>query len=299
MQGENAMETRRRDSNLDEIIGHLVRKAREEAGFRQTKLAEDLGISQASLSQYEAGDRKIPFEILQRTGELTGKDSLRYFNDLPVDIPMQEVICAKIDTDISDVIIHLVNLQSEFLYSRSIGWELRKGEHENFSAYDVLGGDFDVIIVQRNVSDETFSEDLAQHLEYAGNITTFAGKQLFQKAGKTEDDGLHFFTFIDICVVKLFSLQKTGQRLTEHLEGVHNSIIEKVKELMEVLKLEHVRLTQATQKSPLGHWCVEMLCPDQVCCTDFIMGLSNHFDEINIGARTRTYPVMHKMVFEG
>lgn len=293
------MGTHRRDSKLDEIIGYLVRKAREEAGFRQTKLAEELGISQASLSQYEAGERKIPFHILQRTGELTGKDSLRYFNDLPVDIPMQEVICTQTDTDLSDVIIHSVSLQSEFLYSRSIGWELRKGEHEDFSAYDVLGGDSDVIIVQRNAGDETFSEDLAQHLEYAGNITTFAGKQLFQKATKTDVDGLHFFTFIDICVVKLFSLQKTGQRLTEYLEEVHNSIIERVKELMESLKLEHVTMIQAIRESTLGHWCIEVLCPDQVCCTDFILGLSKHFDEIHIGARTRTYPVMHKMFFEG
>jgi len=293
------MGTHKRDSKLDEIIGHLVRKAREEAGLKQTKLAEDLGISQASLSQYEAGERKIPFDILQRIGELTGKDSLRYFNDLPVDMHMQEVICDKAGADLSDVVIHLVNLQSEFLHSRSIGWELKKEDHEDFSAYDVLGGDFDVIIVQRNVDDEKFSQDLAQHLEYAGNIATFACKQLFQKAGNAEPDGIHFFSFIDICVVKLFSLQKTGQRLTEHLEEVHSSIIEKVKELAETLELEHVTLTQATQKSPQGHWCIEMFCPDQIRCTDFILALSKHFDEIHIGARTRTYPVMHKMVFDG
>ena len=95
----------RRDSKLDEIIGHLVRKAREEAGLRQTKLAEDLGISQASLSQYEAGERKIPFDILQRIGELTGKDSLRYFNDLPVDMHMQEVICDRSGAGLSDAVI--------------------------------------------------------------------------------------------------------------------------------------------------------------------------------------------------
>jgi len=293
------MGTHRRDGKLDEIIGHLVRKAREEAGFRQTKLAEDLGISQASLSQYEAGERKIPFHILQRIGELTGKDSLRYFNDLPVDVLMQEVICAKIGNGLPDVIIHSVNLQSEFLYSRSIGWELKKGEHENFSAYDILGGDFDVIIIQQNVNDETFSGDLAQYLEYAGNITTFTGKKLFQKAKKTDDDDLHFFTFIDICVVKLFSLQKTGQRLTEYLEEVNNSIIERVKELTEALGLENITMIQAAKESPLGNWCIEILCPDQVCCTDFILGLSKHFDEIHVGARTRTYPVMYKMVFDG
>jgi len=293
------MGTHKRDSKLDEIVGNLVRKAREEAGFKQTKLAEDLGISQASLSQYEAGERKIPFDILQRIGELTGKAPLRYFNDLPIDMHMQEVICAKTDTDLSDVAIYLVNLQSEFLHSRSIGWELKKEDHEDFSAYDVLGGDFDVIIVQRDVNDETFSEDLAHHLEYAGNIATFAGKYLFKKSGNTEPDGLHFFSFIDICVVKLFSLQKTGQRLTEHLEEVYSSIIEKVEGLAEMLELEHITLTQATQKSPLGHWCIEMFCPDQICCTDFILELSKHFDEIHIGARTRTYPVMHKMVFDG
>ena len=122
---------------------------------------------------------------------------------------------------------------------------------------------------------------------------------MFQKSGKTENDGLHFFTFIDICVVKLFSLQKTGQRLTEHLEGIYDSIAEKVAELMERLELGSITLTQATQKSPQGHWCLEMFCPDQARCTDLILGLSEHFDEIHVGARTRTYPVMHKMVFEG
>lgn len=293
------MEVNKRDSKLDEIIGNLVKKAREEADLKQIKLAEDMGISQASLSQYEAGERKIPFDMLQRIGELTGKDSLRYFNDLPVDIPMQEVICAKTDASSSDVIVHLVNLQSEFLHSKSIGWELKKEDHENFSAYDVLGGDFDVIIVQRNVGDETFYEDLARYLEYAGNITGFTGKHIFEKSGKMEDDALHFFTFIDICVVKLFSLQRTGQRLAEHLESVYNSITGKVEELMETLELGKVTLAQATQKSPQGHWCLEMFCPDQARCTDLILELSKHFDEIHVGARTRTYPVMHKMVFEG
>ena len=293
------MGIQKRDSKLDGIVGHLVRKAREEAGFRQTQLAKDLGVSQASLSQYEAGERKMPFDILQRTGELTGKDPLRYFNDLPIDMPMQEIICAQTDTDLSDVVIYSVNLQSEFLSSKSIGWELRKGEHENFSAYDVLGGDFDVMIVQRNVGDETFAEDLAQQFEYAGNMTTFAGEQLFQKKETAADDGLHFFTFIDICVVKLFSLQKTGQTLTQYLEEVYSSVIAKVRELVEVLEVGRVALTQATNKSPLGHWCIEMFCPDQACCTDFIFKLVEHFDAIHIGARTRTYPVMHKMVFDG
>jgi transcriptional regulator with XRE-family HTH domain len=293
------MRTHKRDSRLDEIIGHLVREAREEADLKQTQLAEELYISQASLSQYEAGDRKIPFDILQRIGEITGKDSLRYFNDLPVDILMQEVLCAKIGAYLPDAIIHSVNLQSEFLYSRSIGWELMKGKHRNFSAYDILGGDFDVMIIQRDVSDKTFSEDLAHYLEYAGNITTFTGKKLFQKTEKSDENGLHFFTFIDICVVKLFSIQKTGQRLTEYLEEIYDSIIKRVKELTEVLKLENITIIQATEKSTLGHWCIEVICPDQECCTDFILGLSKHFGEIHVGARTRTYPVMYKMVFDG
>ncbi|MBD3181218.1 helix-turn-helix domain-containing protein [Candidatus Poribacteria bacterium] len=293
------MEIHRRDNKLDEIIGHLIRKAREEAGLRQTKLAGKLGISQASLSQYESGERKIPFDILQRTGELTGKDSLRYFNDLPVDVPMQEVICAKNEKDNPDVVIYLVNLQSEFLHSRSIGWELKKENHENFSAYDVLGGDFDVIIVQRNVDDENFSADLARYLEYSGNITNFAGKHVFQKTGKNEDNAIHFFTFIDICVVKLFSLHKTGKQLTKYLEGIYDSITNKTEELTKKLDLGNIMLTQAIKKSPQGHWCIETFCPDQVRCTELIMGLSKHFNEINVGARTRTYPVMHKMVYEG
>lgn len=59
-------------------IGWKLQKAREEAGLSQEELARILGCTQASLSNYELGKRRLYLADLQRIGEILGKP-ITYF----------------------------------------------------------------------------------------------------------------------------------------------------------------------------------------------------------------------------
>lgn len=59
-------------------IGYRIAIAREEAGLNQKELAEMLGISQATLSNYEKGKRRVYLPQLQRIAEAVGRP-LEYF----------------------------------------------------------------------------------------------------------------------------------------------------------------------------------------------------------------------------
>lgn len=56
-----------------EEIGRKLQKAREAAGLSQEDLARKLGCTQASLSNYELGKRRLYLAELQRLGQLLGK----------------------------------------------------------------------------------------------------------------------------------------------------------------------------------------------------------------------------------
>ena len=59
-------------------IGYRIAIAREEAGLNQKDLAERLGISQATLSNYEKGKRRVYLPQLQKIAEDLGRP-LEYF----------------------------------------------------------------------------------------------------------------------------------------------------------------------------------------------------------------------------
>ncbi len=61
-------------------IGRKLQEAREEAGLSQEELAKQIGCTQASLSNYERGRRRLYLADLQRIGQLLGKQ-LTYFLD--------------------------------------------------------------------------------------------------------------------------------------------------------------------------------------------------------------------------
>ena len=63
-----------------EQIGRRLQQAREEAGMSQEELANVLGYTQSSLSNYELGKRRLYFTDLQRIGQILGKP-ITYFLD--------------------------------------------------------------------------------------------------------------------------------------------------------------------------------------------------------------------------
>jgi transcriptional regulator with XRE-family HTH domain len=64
-----------------EEIGRKLQKAREEAGLSQEELAKKLGCTQASLSNYELGKRRLYLADLQRIGQLLGKPVTYFLED--------------------------------------------------------------------------------------------------------------------------------------------------------------------------------------------------------------------------
>jgi transcriptional regulator with XRE-family HTH domain len=68
-------------------IGYRITIAREEAGLNQKELAEILGISQATLSNYEKGKRRLYLSQLQKIADALGKP-LQYFSQ-PIDMEVK------------------------------------------------------------------------------------------------------------------------------------------------------------------------------------------------------------------
>jgi transcriptional regulator with XRE-family HTH domain len=54
-------------------IGYRIQIAREEADLNQKELAEKLGISQSTLSNYEKGKRRLYLADMQKIAEALGK----------------------------------------------------------------------------------------------------------------------------------------------------------------------------------------------------------------------------------
>ncbi len=71
-----------------EEIGRKIQKAREEAGLSQGDLAKKLGCTQASLSNYELGKRRLYLADLQRIGQLLGKPITYFLEDSEDDGPL-------------------------------------------------------------------------------------------------------------------------------------------------------------------------------------------------------------------
>jgi transcriptional regulator with XRE-family HTH domain len=64
-------------------IGKKIQKAREEAGLSQEEMASRLGYTQAALSNYELGKRRLYLANIEQIAVLLNKP-LSYFLDEPV-----------------------------------------------------------------------------------------------------------------------------------------------------------------------------------------------------------------------
>jgi transcriptional regulator with XRE-family HTH domain len=73
-----------------EKIGKKLQEAREEAGLSQDELARKLGCTQASLSNYELGKRRLYLADLQRIGQLLGKQVTYFLDDSEEDQPIPD-----------------------------------------------------------------------------------------------------------------------------------------------------------------------------------------------------------------
>src|ERR1035437_3302961 len=79
-------------------IGKMIQKAREEAGLSQEELSSRLGYTQAALSNYELGKRRLYLKNIEQIANELGKP-LSYFLDDSVieaksnpEMPLDETI---------------------------------------------------------------------------------------------------------------------------------------------------------------------------------------------------------------
>jgi len=87
-------------------IGYQIQMAREEIGLNQKDLADRLGLSQSTLSNYEKGKRRIYLAQLQRIAQELGKPT-DYFLQ-PIEKPLSSS-----GFELTDEMEDLINILNE------------------------------------------------------------------------------------------------------------------------------------------------------------------------------------------
>ena len=78
-------------ANPLEMLGKNIARARERAGFKnQTDFANEVGVTQATVSAWEAGKIDIPYATLYRIAEKT-KTSAAALSDPNIPIPKESI----------------------------------------------------------------------------------------------------------------------------------------------------------------------------------------------------------------
>lgn len=67
--------------NTDQIIGKNLKKMREHLGYTQEDISNVLGIGRSAYSNYETGDREMPFDTLEKAADFFGCDSYLLFEE--------------------------------------------------------------------------------------------------------------------------------------------------------------------------------------------------------------------------
>lgn len=66
---------------MDRIIAHNIKKLRETARYTQDEVAQALGITRSRYSNYESGDREIPYDIIEKASDFFGCDMTVFFEE--------------------------------------------------------------------------------------------------------------------------------------------------------------------------------------------------------------------------
>lgn len=66
---------------MDKIIAHNLKKLRETARYTQEETAQALGITRSAYSNYESGDRDIPYDVMEKASDFFGCDMTVLFEE--------------------------------------------------------------------------------------------------------------------------------------------------------------------------------------------------------------------------
>ncbi len=63
-----------------QIIAHNIKLLRDASGFTQDMIANYLGINRSTYSNYESGDRELPFLLMEKLADMYGCDLYDFYS---------------------------------------------------------------------------------------------------------------------------------------------------------------------------------------------------------------------------
>lgn len=66
---------------MDKIIARNLRKLRDAARYTQEEVAAALGITRSAYSNYESGDREVPYDVIEKVSNLYGCEMALLFEE--------------------------------------------------------------------------------------------------------------------------------------------------------------------------------------------------------------------------
>jgi len=66
---------------MNKVVAHNLKKLRETARYTQDDVAKSLGITRSAYSNYESGDREVPYDVLENVSNLFGCDMYVLFEE--------------------------------------------------------------------------------------------------------------------------------------------------------------------------------------------------------------------------
>lgn len=66
---------------MDKNISRNLKKLREIARYTQDEVAHALGITRSAYSNYESGDREMPYDVIEKASDFFGCDMMVLFED--------------------------------------------------------------------------------------------------------------------------------------------------------------------------------------------------------------------------
>lgn len=66
---------------MDKIIAINLKKLREAARYTQEETARALGITRSAYSNYESGEREVPYDVIEKASDFFGCDMTMLFEE--------------------------------------------------------------------------------------------------------------------------------------------------------------------------------------------------------------------------
>ena len=66
---------------MDKIIARNIKKLRETGCYTQEEVAQAIGITRSAYSNYESGDREVPYDVIEKASDFFGCDMALLFEE--------------------------------------------------------------------------------------------------------------------------------------------------------------------------------------------------------------------------